>query len=71
MRTVKSAILALLATSALLPAKPVIPEFHYTVLIAKSAADVWSALTEKKTIDRYYMVPVGTMELKKGGKISY
>ena len=46
-------------------------EFHYTILIAKPAADVWSALTEKKTIDQYYMAPVHTLELKKGGKISY
>lgn len=46
------------------------PEFHYTILIAKPAADVWSALTEKKTIGQYYMAPVHTLELKKGGKIS-
>lgn len=47
------------------------PEFHYTILIAKPAKDVWSALTEKKTINQYYMAPVHTLELKKGGKISY
>jgi uncharacterized protein YndB with AHSA1/START domain len=47
------------------------PEFHYTTFIAKPAKDVWSALTEKKTIDQYYMAPVHTLEMKKGGKISY
>ncbi len=47
------------------------PEFHYTILIAKPAADVWSALTEKKMVDQYYMAPLHTLELKKGGKISY
>lgn len=67
----KTAILAFLAGSALSSAQPVKPEFHYTILIAKPAADVWSALTEKKTIDQYYMAPVHTLELKKGGKISY
>jgi len=47
------------------------PEFHYTIFIAKPASDVWSALTEKKMIDRFYMAPVHTLELKEGGKISY
>ena len=47
------------------------PEFHYTIFIAKPAAEVWSAVTEKKKIDQYYMAPVHTLELKKGGKISY
>lgn len=47
------------------------PEFHYTLFIARPAADVWSALTEKKMIDQFYMAPVQKLELKKGGKISY
>ncbi len=47
------------------------PEFHQTIFIGKPAAEVWNALTEKKTIDQYYMAPVHTLELKKGGKISY
>ena len=67
----KTAILAFLAVSALSSAQPMKPEFHYTIFIAKPAKDVWSALTEKKTIDRYYMAPVHTLEMKKGGKISY
>ncbi len=45
------------------------PEFHYTLLIAKPLTEVWSALTEKKMIDRFYMAPVHTLELKEGGKI--
>jgi hypothetical protein len=53
MKAMKSAILALLASSALLPAQAKKPEFRYTILIAKPAADVWSALTEKKIIDQY------------------
>lgn len=57
--------------SAILSAQSTKPEFRYTILIAKPAKDVWSALTEKKTIDQYYMAPVHTLELKKGGKISY
>jgi uncharacterized protein YndB with AHSA1/START domain len=47
------------------------PEFHYTIFIARPAKDVWSALTEKKTIDQYHMAPSHTLELEKGGKISY
>ena len=67
----KTAILAFLASSPLLIAQPMKPEFHYTIFIAKPAAEVWSAVTEKKKIDQYYMAPVHTLELKKGGKISY
>lgn len=67
----KTVILAFLAGSALIGAQPVKPEFHYIVLIAKPAKDVWTALTEKKMIDRYFMAPVHTLELKEGGKISY
>jgi uncharacterized protein YndB with AHSA1/START domain len=67
----KTVILALFATTAFTSAQPMKPEFHYTTFIAKPAKDVWSALTEKKTIDQYYMAPVHTLELKKGGRISY
>lgn len=67
----KIVILAFLASSVLLSAQATKPEFHYTIYIAKPAKDVWSALTEKKTIDQYYMAPVHTLELKKGGRISY
>ncbi len=48
-----------------------LPEFNYTIYIAKPAKYVWSALTEKKMIDQYYMAPVHVLELKKGGRISY
>lgn len=71
MKTRKLAILAILASTALLPAQAKKPEFRYTKMIAKPAADVWSALTEKKIIDEYYMVPVRSLELEKGGKITY
>ncbi|MEO5915052.1 MAG: SRPBCC domain-containing protein [Luteolibacter sp.] len=47
------------------------PEFNYTLFIAKPAQDVWNALTRKEMIDRYYMAPLATLELKKGGKIAY
>ncbi|MDP4623571.1 MAG: SRPBCC domain-containing protein [Akkermansiaceae bacterium] len=67
----KTAILAFLASSSLLVAQSIKPEFHYTIFIAKPATEVWSAVTEKKVIDQYYMAPVHTLELKKGGKISY
>lgn len=67
----KAIFLALLAASNLSSALPVQPEFHYTIFIAKPAESVWSALTEKKTIDGYYMVPVHTLELEEGGRISY
>jgi uncharacterized protein YndB with AHSA1/START domain len=67
----KTIILAFLATTALQSAEPMKPEFHYTLFIAKPAKDVWSALTEKKTIDQYYLAPVHTLEPKKGGRISY
>jgi uncharacterized protein YndB with AHSA1/START domain len=71
MTAMKSVILAILASTALLPAQAKKPEFRYTILIAKPAANVWSALTEKKIIDQYYMVPVRSLELEKGGKITY
>jgi uncharacterized protein YndB with AHSA1/START domain len=67
----KTAIFAYLAISTMLAAQPMKPEFNYTVFIAKPAKDVWSALTEKKIIDQYYLAPVHTLELKKGGRISY
>ncbi len=67
----RSIIAAFLAISSLLSAQPMSPEFHYTIFIARPATDVWSALTEKKMIDQFYMAPVHTLELKKGGKISY
>lgn len=46
-------------------------ELHHTIYIGKPAAAVWEALTEKKIIDTYYLVPVSTLELKAGGKIAY
>jgi uncharacterized protein YndB with AHSA1/START domain len=67
----RSAIVAMFVSSAPLLAQPMKPEFHYTILIAKPAKEVWSALTEKKLVDRYYMAPLHTLELKKGGRISY
>ena len=67
----KSALFAFLAIAAASTAQSMKPEFHYTILIGKPAADVWSALTEKAKIDQYYMAPVHTLELKKGGRISY
>lgn len=67
----KTTILAFLACVASSSAIPMKPEFHYTLFIAKPAKEVWSALTNKKTIDQYYMAPVHTLELKKGGRISY
>jgi len=67
----KAAIVALLATSTLIFAEPVKPTFHYTIFIAKSAQDVWNALTQKQLVDRYYLAPLQTLELKKNGKIIY
>jgi uncharacterized protein YndB with AHSA1/START domain len=67
----KTGFVALFTATSLLSAQPMKPEFHYTLFIAKPAKDVWSALTEKKTIDQYYMAPVHKLELKKGGQISY
>lgn len=67
----KITFLAFLAGSALSSAQAMKPEFHYTTFIGKPAKEVWSALTEKKIIDRYHMAPVHTLELKEGGRISY
>ncbi len=47
------------------------PEFHYILFIAKPATEVWVALTEKKWIDQYFMAPLHTLDLRKGGRISY
>jgi uncharacterized protein YndB with AHSA1/START domain len=71
MKTTVTAIATVIICSTLMNAQPTKPRFHYTILIAKPAKEVWSALTEKKTIDQYYMAPVHTLELKVGGKISY
>lgn len=46
-------------------------EFTYALFIAKPAAEVWRALTEKEIVDRYYLAPLFTLDLKKGGRISY
>lgn len=70
-KAMKLAIVAILASTALLHAQAKKPEFRYTILIAKPAASVWSALTQKEIIDQYYMVPVRSLELEKGGKITY
>lgn len=67
----KLVVLALLTFPALLCAEPMKPEFHYRILIGKPAKEVWRALTEKETVDRYYMVPLLVLEPKVGGKISY
>ena len=71
MNLFRSFIIATIASPAILSAEPLKPEFHYTIFIAKSAQDLWTALTEKKVVDQYFMVPLHTIELKKGGKISY
>jgi uncharacterized protein YndB with AHSA1/START domain len=47
------------------------PEFRHTLFIARPAADLWSALTEKTVIDPYYLVPAKTLELWKGGKTGF
>jgi uncharacterized protein YndB with AHSA1/START domain len=47
------------------------PEFHYTLYIGKPAQEVWKGLVTKAAVDRYYMAPLHTLELKEGGKISY
>ena len=67
----KTIIASLLASLGLISGQEKEVSFHYTILIGKPAAEVWSALTEKKIIDQYYMAPVRTLDLKKGGKISY
>ncbi|GAA5497308.1 hypothetical protein Rhal01_03501 [Rubritalea halochordaticola] len=54
-----------------LQAEPVKPEFSYTTFIAKPAKTVWNALTQKDTVNQYYLAPIHTLELKQGGKISY
>jgi len=47
------------------------PELHCTLFIGKPAQEVWDALVTKETVDRYYLAPLHTLELKEGGKISY
>ena len=54
-----------------LSAKEAEVDFQYTILIGKPAAEVWSAITEKKFVDQYYLAPIHTIELKEGGKVSY
>jgi uncharacterized protein YndB with AHSA1/START domain len=67
----KTALLMLLAFPAWLNAQVMKPEFHYTLFIAKPATEVWRALTVKEIVDQYYMAPLHTLELNKGGRISY
>jgi uncharacterized protein YndB with AHSA1/START domain len=64
-------VLFLIPTLASFAEEQKTPEFHYTVFIGKPVQEVWDALTTKATIDRYYMAPVRTLELKQGGKIAY
>lgn len=46
-------------------------KFENTLYIAKPAEAVWNALTEKETVDQYFMAPVHTLTLEEGGRISY
>ncbi len=67
----KTAIIALFTSSAVSLAEPMKPEFQYVIFIAKPAKEVWNALTEKSSVDQYFLAPLRTLELRKGGKISY
>ena len=70
----KTIILILVACHGALAAeeaKEAKVEFQYTILIGKPAAVVWSAITERKFVDQYYLAPIHTIELKEGGKVSY
>lgn len=59
-------------TASAIGAEPAVKvEFRYTVFIGKPPKDVWNALTRKELVDRYYLAPLATLELKKGGKIVY
>ncbi|MES2660266.1 MAG: SRPBCC domain-containing protein [Verrucomicrobiota bacterium] len=45
--------------------------FEYTIFIANPSKDVWNALIQKELVDRYFLAPLVTLELEKGGKIAY
>lgn len=47
------------------------PEFNYTIYIGKPVDAVWAALTEKALIDRYYLTPLFSLDLRPGGHIGY
>lgn len=65
-------LLVQLITATTFAAEPVMkPTFEYTIFIGKPSKEVWNALTQKELVDRYYMAPLVTLELKKGGKIAY
>ncbi|HSI86661.1 MAG: SRPBCC domain-containing protein [Candidatus Methylacidiphilales bacterium] len=51
--------------------KPAGPEYYITLFIGKPVPEVWKALTDKKFVDQYYMVPLISMEPKVGGKVAY
>lgn len=44
-------------------------EFTQTIFIARPAAVVWTALTRKEIVDRYFLVPLGTTEPAVGKEI--
>ncbi len=47
------------------------PVFYRGVYIDAPAEKVWEALTTPEIINQYYLRPIHTLELKKGGKILY
>jgi len=45
--------------------------FSQTLFIGRPAEDVWVALTDKKYVDQYYLVPLGNEKINKGDDIYY
>lgn len=47
------------------------PIFERTIYLGVPASKVWEALTLPEIVNQYYLVPLGKLELKKGGEIYY
>jgi len=45
--------------------------FEYTIFIGKPPGEIWSALTQKEQVDRYYLAPLRHLDLQPEGRIAY
>ena len=53
------------------PKPPPSPEIHITFFVGKPLPEVWKSLIDKTIVDKYYILPLKTLEQKVGGKIAY
>lgn len=47
------------------------PVFTQTLYIAAPAEEVWHAIVDREIVNKYHLIPLRTVELRKGGRIIY